>query len=274
VALHSRRLGIAIPDTVLEDDRTLPEKTLKIGNIARSCSIFGVDSITIFPVHSGKSEAQLIKKILQYLETPQYLRKRLFPLDPELRYAGMLPPLRIPSHKLKVSLAAVKVGEIREGVTISKDGQSIDIGLDRPLQLSRTSSLGRVTVTITGTNPLRGRLARRTEVGQYWGYIVEIKEIDKLLSDSTYDLKIATSRYGDPLGNVVEQLGRSLRASRSVLLIFGSPSQGLLKIIGEEVKRRVDFLVNLFYDQQVVTVRTEEALMAALYLMNVLSVQQ
>ena len=36
--------------------------------------------------------------ILKYLETPQFLRKRLFPKMNDLKFAGVLHPLRIPSH--------------------------------------------------------------------------------------------------------------------------------------------------------------------------------
>ncbi|XP_022973698.1 putative methyltransferase C9orf114 homolog [Cucurbita maxima] len=35
---------------------------------------------------------------LKYLETPQYLRKALFPKHNNLRFVGMLPPLDAPHH--------------------------------------------------------------------------------------------------------------------------------------------------------------------------------
>lgn len=36
--------------------------------------------------------------VLQYLETPQYMRRTLFPMHPHLRLAGLLPPLDCPHH--------------------------------------------------------------------------------------------------------------------------------------------------------------------------------
>jgi predicted SPOUT superfamily RNA methylase MTH1 len=273
VALHGKRLTVGIPDTVVEDDHSLSEKTLKLGAIARSCSILGVDSVIIFGDKFGRGEASLIQKVLEFLETPQYLRKRIFPLDPALRYAGMLPPLRIPSHKPRVPVNALRLGEAREGVTISKEGKSVDVGLDRPLQLTDTSSLGtRVTVRITGLNPFTGHIISRNDVGEYWGYTVEIKTAEQLLSDSAYDLKIGTSRNGDSLLTIMHQLETRFLEASSVLLLVGSPSRGLFMIFGEDLRGRLDFVVNLFSDQKVVTVRTEEALLAALYLLEVLSV--
>ena len=39
-----------------------------------------------------------LARILQYLETPQYLRRFLFPVHKDLRYAGLLNPLDCPHH--------------------------------------------------------------------------------------------------------------------------------------------------------------------------------
>ena len=97
--LAGKRICVAIPDTVLEEQDSVREKTAKLGQIARYCALFGVDSIRVFHDPRGRGESSFIKKVLEYLETPQYLRRRLFPLSEELRYAGLLPPLRIPSHK-------------------------------------------------------------------------------------------------------------------------------------------------------------------------------
>ena len=79
MALLGRRLSVAIPDTVLEEKASRREKTAKLGVIARACAIYGVDVIEIFRDSKGRGEGEWIKKILEYVETPQYLRKRLYP---------------------------------------------------------------------------------------------------------------------------------------------------------------------------------------------------
>jgi predicted SPOUT superfamily RNA methylase MTH1 len=273
LTFRGRKLCIALPDTALEEHSSLRDKTVKLGMIARTCSIFGVDLIAIFRDNRGRGEASLMKKILQYLETPQYLRKRLFQLDETLKYAGLLPPLRIPSHKPKIPVEGVRVGELREGVVV--EGNRVDVGLEAFLKLrDRTSINKRVTVRITKVNPLEGVAADKTSATAYWGYDVEIKSVSELLTDGRYKLKIATSRYGDRLDGVIRQLKIRFGGSDAVMLLFGSPSHGLLDIIGNELKQRVDFVVNLYAEQHVITVRMEEAIGAALYLINLLSIDR
>ena len=96
--MSRKKLAIAIPASVISDTPHLREKTSKIGLIGRAAAIFRVDEIIVYPDNSRKGkqrrEADLTALLLAYLETPQYLRKRLFKLDPQLQFAGILPPLR------------------------------------------------------------------------------------------------------------------------------------------------------------------------------------
>ena len=269
MGILGKRLGIAIPDTVLEENGSLREKTVKLGAIARACAIYGVDLVEVFRDERGRGEARLIRKVLEYLETPQYLRRKLYPLDETLRYAGLLPPLRIPSHKAKVPLERLTVGEIREGVTDSEG--RVDVGLERPLLLKeRVGARKRVTVKVVSKDPLTAELMRRQDVHEYWGFEVETVSLDETLSDSRFGLKIATSRYGNSLQSQVYMLREALLKGSSALLLFGSPSRGLFDIAGPELTKRVNFVLNVFVDQHVETVRTEEAIAAALNLVNTL----
>ncbi len=271
MTFSGRRLGVALPDTVLEEHDSLREKTVKLGTIARSCAIYGVDSIIVFRDPKGRGESRLITRVLEYLETPQYLRRSLFGFDEALKYAGLLPPLRIPSHKPKVQVEKLKVGEIREGVTLS-DGR-VNIGLEKhPYLGTRLGANKRVTVRIKGTTPLRGEVVGREAVHEYWGYAVELKTVDELVEDERFELKVATSRYGNGIRSVLGSLRGAFGKANSVLLIFGSPSRGLFEIVGKDLPARVQFVVNLFSEQHVETIRTEEAISAGLYLVNILSV--
>jgi predicted SPOUT superfamily RNA methylase MTH1 len=268
------KLAVALPDTLLEDHTALREKTVKLGQIARTCAIYGVDVIQIFRDPRGGGETSLIRKVLEYLETPQYLRKRLYKLDESLRYAGVLPPLRIPSHKPKVPVASLAAGELREGFVL-QDGRTVDVGLESHLTLvEETTASRRVTVRILSSEPFRGRLVSKFDSTGYWGYSVETKEVDGMLGDPAYRFKIATSRKGVPLESAIRTLSQRITGARSVLFIFGSPSRGLFEIIGRDLKERVDLVINLFVEQHVATVRTEEAIAAALSLVNVLIAQK
>jgi len=90
-------LSIAIPASLISDVPHLREKTNRIGMIGRALAIFRVDEVIIYLDRTNENQqhdAELISTILSYMETPQYLRKRLFPIMSSLKYASVLPPLR------------------------------------------------------------------------------------------------------------------------------------------------------------------------------------
>ena len=167
MTLMGRRLAVAIPDTVLEEKLSPRDKTAKLGLIARACAIYGVDVIEVFRDGRG-GEGEMIRRVLEYLETPQYLRRRLFPIDETLKFAGVLPPLRIPSHRPRIPLEELAPGDVREGV-VNSDG-TVDVGLDRaPRLLGEARPDKRVTVKISSTSLLTARVIERMEVDAYWG---------------------------------------------------------------------------------------------------------
>ncbi|MGQ9544530.1 MAG: putative RNA uridine N3 methyltransferase [Candidatus Bathycorpusculaceae bacterium] len=280
--MSKKRLSIAIPASVVSDTPHLREKTAKIGLIGRAAAIFKVEEIIIYPDNVGvdqKSEIGLIATLLSYMETPQYLRKRLFKLKPELRYAGILPPLRTPHHPLNRKIENLRVGEYREGVTFSKtmEGTLVDIGVERPaLIVNKQLPLEkRVTLKISRVERrVEVELIDRNEILEYWGYKVTIepKSLGALLKRGGFDLKIATSKYGAPLAEVAEMLSKRWKSADKILLAFGSPTQGLYEIAkneGSNLNEIVDFVVNTIPWQGTETVRTEEALIASLAVFNV-----
>ena len=273
MTLAGKRTCVAIPDTVLEEHDSIREKTAKLGQIARYCSLFGVDTIRVFHDPRGRGESNFMKKVLEYLETPQYLRRRLFPLSEDLRFAGLLPPLRIPSHVAKVPVSRLQPGEFREAVVLA-DGFSVDAGLDVPVTLRKKEApQRRVTVKITSASPsgVQGMTVDRREVKTYWGYSVEVSGSGTLLADSVFPLKVATSRHGDPIARVARSLRIDLQGAKGVMLLFGSPSRGLFDSVGKDLRSRVNYVVNLFPEQNVVTARSEEAILSALYLVGLLA---
>ncbi|MGQ9506568.1 MAG: putative RNA uridine N3 methyltransferase [Candidatus Bathycorpusculaceae bacterium] len=280
--MQKKRISIAIPASVVSDTPHLREKTAKVGFIGRAAAIFRVDEIIIYPDNikvDQKNEMNLVVTLLSYMETPQYLRKRLFKLKPELRYAGILPPLRTPHHPLKRKIKNLKLGEYREGVTLSKtkEGTLIDIGVEQPALLANKQlpPQKRVTVKITKTEKrVEVELTNRNEIPEYWGYTVTIepKSFSALLKREVFDLTIATSKYGPPLAGVAEKLFEKWRKANKILLAFGAPTKGLYEIAKNEglnLDEIVDFVVNTIPMQGTETVRTEEALVASLAALNV-----
>ena len=165
------KLSIAVPASLVGEYANLRDKTEVIGRVARSAAIFRAEEIVIYP--DQPDESGLIKLILGYVETPQYLRKYLYKVRPELQYAGTLPPLRTPHHQLEAHTANLRVGEFREGILSDQQGVNVvDIGVEKPIRMiGKAPSMGsRVTVKITetGLEP-RCEMARRAEIPHILG---------------------------------------------------------------------------------------------------------
>jgi predicted SPOUT superfamily RNA methylase MTH1 len=278
---RDRKLAVAIPVSIVSDIPHLREKTLKLGLIGRAAAIFRVNEIIVFPDNPGanqKRDRNLIVTLLSYMETPQYLRRQLFKIKPELRYAGILPPLRTPHHPLEKRAKKLKTGEYREGavVSVTEDGSLVDIGVERPVLIADKLPINRrVTIEITkaGRHP-RVALADREEIETYWGYTVTPSKVSfgQLAEAHAYDLVIATSKMGTPLTQVADELAERWKKAGSILVAFGAPTQGLQEIVAQEnlsLGKVADFTVNTIPDQGTETVRTEEALYASLALLNV-----
>jgi len=212
------------------------------------------------------------------METPQYLRRRLFKIRPELRYVGILPPLRTPHHPTESREKALKIGEYREGVVVSSDdkGVHVDIGVERSVLIPNVylKVNSRVTVKIREKGErLIGEIVDSDELKTYWGYKINVSDLplSSILKDRRYNLVIATSRHGDPVTKIIDKISDLWRRSKRVLVAFGSPTQGLQEILRQEhvkLEEAADFVVNTIPNQGVKTVRTEEAIYATLAIFN------
>ena len=278
---HKQKLSIAIPASLVSDVPHLREKTSKIGLVGRAAAIFRVEEIIVFQDildFDQSKEANLIATILSYMETPQYLRKRLFKIRPELQYVGILPPLRTPHHPLINKLKDLTIGEHREGavVALTKKGSLVDIGIEQQVLISKkeTPTNTRVTVKITDIRePPKAITVHRNEIEKYWGYQVTKSNIalGQLVKNQSFDLIVATSRRGSPFIEVVEKLVKRWKKSQKILVIFGAPARGLYEIAAQErleLEEVTDLVINTIPEQGTETVRTEEALYASLAILN------
>ncbi|RLI76306.1 hypothetical protein DRO97_01060 [Archaeoglobales archaeon] len=249
-------MEIAIPSSSLINEKDEKIKTYKIGMIARAASIFRVNTILIYrdPI---LDESNLIKDILEYLETPQYLRKEIIPIKKSLRYVGLLPPLQIPSHKPKT----LKINEVREGVVRRcTDGTAwVDIGVKPLASLKGMYKRGaRVTVRVCSKNPL---VVEEAKPPDYWGYKVKKVELEKILNKE--NVVITSRRCKTPSiedVNIVD----------NPTVVFGNPKDGVFEIaerLGIRIKSKKCW--NTIPMQGSKTVRFEEAIFATLAIINV-----
>jgi predicted SPOUT superfamily RNA methylase MTH1 len=207
-------------------------------------------------------------KLLRYLDTPQYLRKRVFPHSPLLKYAGVLPPLRIPSHPLVDTISGLRDGEFRWGVQV--DAGEVDIGVEELIAYNGSlSSRDPTLFRLASTRPhLQLEVATRADTRQYFGF--EVQTVDDLiehLQRGSPRTRVALSRNGVPYNRIEKDIIDMTQNTSHVVMIFGDPKRGVRELFSHQVddlKSVTDFWVSTIDDQGTESVRLEEALIASL----------
>jgi hypothetical protein len=266
---------------MISDVPGLQLRTYKIGQVARASAIYCVNQIFIYPDKDDREqrrEIEFISQILRYEETPQYLRKRMFPLSPKLKYAGILPPLNTPHHPTNNLISTLQDGEFREGLVLATDMNRslVEVGMERPLTYQGRLPKGRMTFQVKklGNEELRLELADPSVIPEYWGYkVVEVSQpLGQFIRKKTHDVCILTSRMGSQINSLMGELEERLQRSRNILIAFGSPKEGLRDILAREGLDQsiADYTLNTIPRQGTMSVRTEEAIQATLAIMNML----
>ncbi|MCS4542270.1 MAG: RNA-binding protein [Euryarchaeota archaeon] len=276
--------SILIPASLVSEVRDLKIRTFKVGQIARAAAIFRVNEIVVYHdndpnVKDQERDGDFIVLVLNYMETPQYLRKILFPVHPWLKYAGVLPPLRTPHHPIEDKFSMVQAGEIREGCVteVTSEGALVDVGLDQ-LVLVTSPNLkpkARVTIRITDMERPLGEIIRRDEISQYWGYCVKNskKPLGMTVKELKPDFVIGTSKNAPFIQELKQEILEKLKKIKNCVILFGSPFAGIDEILAREKLTRSEIAgitINTIPNQGTETVRTQEAVFATLALLNTL----
>ena len=265
------KLSVAIPESALSDESLKIDKTRKISVLARACAIFKIDTIYVYQDGGNyKQDGTLMVMILKYLETPQFLRRRLFPKMNDLKFAGVLQPLKIPSHITPANPKKINRGDIREGIIVSVKGKRfVDVGINQLIQFFGKTGIGkRVTVQFKEGHPrLSVKEIDKIESPTYWGYSVkERSNLFSLISEWKGNT-IITSRKGKTATK--EQISKFTTSDKPTLVVFGSPDKGVHEIIGGKMKNVQNAKsLNFFPNQATETVRLEEALLGTLAIIN------
>jgi predicted SPOUT superfamily RNA methylase MTH1 len=269
-------IDIAIPSDFLAESPDNREAIRKIGYIGRGAAIFQVSRIIVYRhrLAGDRDKAQFIIKNLGYLSTPPYLRKDLFKLDKDLKYVGLLPPLKTPNHAPE---GKPQRGEYREGIVIKWDGYDsiVKIGdgiyakIPRPMPLG-TRVIVQIDAPTTRDDTYRAHVVPRDRLSIYWGFESEIMDVSKLFDEYIY--VILTGKEGISIKNAIEQINDFLSGDR-FLVVFGSPYHGVDEILRaegmENTLKKYPF-INFIPGQGVETVRTEEAVIAVLSILNLI----
>jgi len=265
------RVGLVIPSSNLSLYPDVRFKTRLAGEFARVASIFRVSSLAVFrDPDAEESDHRLFVKVLKYMLVPPYLRLRVYRLDPELRYAGSLPPLNIYPHNPEGR--APEVGDVRYGLVLDEHG-AVEVGWRRPCRLVEPSGTRVGSVDLFEVVSLEPFLCRRASgAGIYVGYeVVELNSAKDLASFvEGFQLVVNTSKRGVAFSKVLSDPGsvRRFSTTSSLCLLFGNPKKDLDEIAGRGL--RIDLTVNFIPHQGVLSVRTLEAVAASLAALNLL----
>jgi methyltransferase len=270
-------LWIAIPDSSLSDEQTRRDKTAKVCQFARACAIFRVKKIYIYHDRTvdNSADLSLLKIVLRYLDTPQYLRKLLYPRTNELEYAGILHPINAPHHRESQKMRDVKLGDVRVGAIVkARDGGlRADVGLSNLVPFEGSGFQGKkVNVKIVSTYPsIRGKEASQQDIKEYWGYEVqEVYNLRMLLESALNTLILITSKEGSYIKDKEAQISADLKAFRNFLIVFGTPKKGvdeILELEGSSINA-YKYVLNMFPFQATKTIRLEEAVLGSLSILN------
>ncbi len=272
-------IDIAIPWNVLEEAPDDREKVRKIGYICRGAAIFQVSKIIIYRYgRFNENEINFIRKNIEYLITPPYLRKDLFKIEPELKYAGLLPPLKTPCHY--VASRNLKPGDIVEGVVVRWDGyfSIVKIGEKMFAKIPKPYPIGSRLVLRIEAESEKGKMYRahvidKDKLRVYWNLSVDVKYINEVLKDEDYGLIILTGREGKSIVECFEDIVRMInnlrKNDKKILVMFGSPKRGIDEIFREEGLDLSKYMfINFIPDQGVETIRTEEAIISVLSILH------
>lgn len=267
-------LSIAIPDSCLIESQTILDKSYKISQISRSCSIFCVNKIIIYhdsSVKAEKMDIKILKTILEYLDTPPYLRKKIYPKMWILKHVGILPPIKSPHHKALIDIKKIRNQEIRFGFVIKQnDSLYVDVGLEKLIKYKGNQLGKKVLVKITNNAQLLAEDISKENVDGYWGYDVQFADSLSALLENTDSEVLMTSVEGSQFTRHVNDLMSKIKASNNLLVVFGGPKFGLRKILECENKKisSNNNFMNMFPMQGTQTVRFEEAILGTLSIIN------
>ncbi|WOK96815.1 methyltransferase isoform X1 [Canna indica] len=289
-------VSIAVAGSIIDNAQSLELATLLAGQVARAATVFRMDEVVVFDNKASSDEnsvarttenedesesgAWFLVRVLQYLETPQYLRRRLFPMHKGLKFVGLLPPLDAPHHLRKHEWCPFREGVTLDANPTSSEGTLVDVGLNKNVLVEEVLEPGkRVTVAmgdnrnaeIDGFKKVVASSSPREQMGLYWGY--KVRYASNLSSvfrncphKGGYDHIIGTSEHG----RVVSSSELDIPLFRHLLIVFGGLA-GLEECIeedsslkGKDVHDVFNSYLNTCPLQGSRTIRTEEAIFISL----------
>ena len=280
-------LSILIPSSIVDNAQSKELRTYLIGELARTIGIFKISEVIIFHDKLKDNSRDYINyfiKNLQYLETPQYLRKTLFPMSEDLKLSGLMNPLESQHHLRKDEWSPYREGCVLDR-PVNGEYSWVNSGLNKDCKIDqKLPPKTRVTVKLNENN-FNNKLKYYTGTpvsmsepyiknGTYWGYVVRVCETYKdifndSIYDEGYDFIIGTSDKGE---NYRTANFSKKKDFKHCLIIFGGISgiEGMMiddehnNINSTNISKNFDLYLNTCMNQGLRTIRTEEAILISL----------
>jgi len=288
---RSCMLKILVPISTVSIKQSQVLRLITIWEIARAAAIVRCTHLLFYKDLEVKDHeiVTLIEKTLRYLLTPPYLRKKVIPLDPQLRLVGILNPLALPIHYRRDDpvLGSVRLALIE----LKNDTVVAHIGTDKPCTMIdvKASDLNLVNplqfVEVVSLSPLLCKLVQEDNVKIYTGFKYRFYDSLKeaLYQECRDSILIEFSKFGMDAKKAL----RSLRAIASkqkiniLCTVFGSPSMDASEILAKENGTDISsyaksqlhahyLRINAVPYQGVRSIRTHEALYLALAILNLI----
>ncbi|MEW6069245.1 MAG: RNA methyltransferase [Candidatus Thermoplasmatota archaeon] len=261
-------ISVLIPSSLGAQESDSKLRAYLIGEVARALTIFKVQKLIIYPDPMLKTNSSRVKEVvtlLQYANTPQYLRKYIFKYEKELKQAGALPPLQAPHHPERNEKVEYRYGFVKE---LTKKGSLVDLGLDSPILCAQKLPAKKIALFKLSSNNEWHPVSKNTVTG-YFGYDIEVCTesltdiLKKLRSEG--NVVIGTSKYGIPVERIFYELSAKVKSSDKLAVAFGSYAHGFFSWFSkEDCKKMFDLVINVQSTQGTKTIRTEEALFLSL----------
>ncbi|EGC37304.1 hypothetical protein DICPUDRAFT_150135 [Dictyostelium purpureum] len=248
-------VSIAIPSDCLKDIESEEMKTYVIEMISRQVTMNKIDEIIVYKTddyddtdNTQQSNLNLLLKILEYIETPSYLREELFnTLDKDFFYVDKL-------NRLNSTQEEVNADDklYREGVVTDQQFRNqsiISVGLEKQVLISKRLNPGtRVTIDMKQENFTEEELSKIINTtdeqytlgrvispqnikkeGYYWGHHVRlVNSMDEIASTceykdtKTYDYSILLSDFGEQFPSPTDPMLNNAKRYNHLLIIFAN----------------------------------------------------
>jgi len=268
--LKKPKITVVFPTNIFSDIPHLREKTIRIANLARTFFIFNVDEVVLF---NYEIFDKVLLKLLNFFSIPSYLRKFAFKIDEDLKYVGAAPPIRANIEEDK---------ENRIGLVVKNENgiAFINAGLKRLIKIKDPKLKKGEIVKLSFLN---GRWELVYNEGKkYFNFTIKVVNdlINFLKSEKPNSFIIATSKeLFSPkckilnLENLIT-LQKLIKDKQKLIFLFGSPKEGLYEIflkLNYNLDDLADIILNVFPNQGVITIRTDEAIFGTLSIFNIIN---